>query len=235
MGTLPIRSRTLLIVSTILAGAVLAACSTSSVPKASAKAARSSAHTPSVAPKPTSVPAATSTPASSNLSSPSSSSSSSSSSTTTTACAVQTLSGSVTGTEGGAGVLETTIALRNTGSITCTLDGYPGLMLLGAGNAQLATDAVDGGPLAFESVSPSLVSLAKGATAYFNVGFSDVPSGGESSCPSATGLQIIPPGATEHLVVPMQLQPCNGGQLHESAIFGAGSSAMQTTVPSSAG
>ncbi|MDA8071031.1 MAG: DUF4232 domain-containing protein [Actinomycetota bacterium] len=131
-------------------------------------------------------------------------------------------------------MLETTIALRNTGTVTCTLDGYPGLLLLGPGGAQLTTDAHDGGSLAFESVAPSSVSLAPGGAAFFNIGYSEVPSGGESTCPAATGLQVTPPGATSHLVVTVHIAPCGGGQLHESAVFGPGSAGAQTAVPSGA-
>jgi hypothetical protein len=224
-----IRSSGGMVVAAILAGAVLTACSTSVAPpkqaKAKAKGSSGVSSNPasSTTPSPTTPPTATSTPASSSSSTPA----------TTTACPVSALSAKLVGTEGGAGVIEMTVALQNAGTTTCTLQGYPGLLLIGSGGTQLATHVSDGGPLAFESVAPTLVSLAAGQSAYFNIGVSDVPSSSEPDCPSATSLQVIPPGDANHLLVPVQVQPCGGGQLNESSVFGSGSAAMQTTVPSS--
>jgi len=212
----------------LVAGVLAAACSSTATRTTTANRSASSSSSSSKQPT-TSV----ATPSSSSPPS-SSSSTSSSAPATDTSCSASALSGSVTGTEGGAGVLETTIALRNTGTVTCTLDGYPGLLLLSSSGTQLATDARDGGSLAFESVAPSSVSLAPGGDAYFNIGYSEVPSGGESTCPAATGLEVTPPGATTHLVVAVHMAPCGGGQLHESALFGPGSAGAQTAVPSSA-
>lgn len=212
----------------VMAGMLGAACSSTTSHPAANRPTTSTSKRPA-----TSGPSASSPTSSAPISS--SSSSSSSTSTTDTSCSATELTGSVSGTEGGAGVLETTVLLRNTGTTVCTLDGYPGLLLLGSGGTQLATNARDGGSLAFESVAPSLVSVAPGGDAYFNIGYSEVPSGGEATCPSATGLQVTPPGGTTHLVVPVHMAPCAGGQLHESAVFGPGSAGAQTAVPSTTG
>lgn len=161
-------------------------------------------------------------------------SSGTSSSTGVTSCAASSLTGAVTGTQGGAGVLEVTVALHNVGGSTCTLHGYAGLQLIGAGGVQLTTSVHQGGPLSFESVAPSTVSLAAGQDAYFNIGFSDVPTGAATSCSTATSMQVVPPGDSGHVTVSVQIQPC-GGALSESALFGAGSPAMQTTAPATGG
>ncbi len=157
-----------------------------------------------------------------------------SSSAGATSCAASSLTGTVTGTQGGAGVLEMTVALHNAGGTTCSFRGYAGLQLIGTGDVQLATSVHQGGPLSFESVAPSLVSLAAGQDAYFNVGFSDVPTGAGASCSTATGMQVVPPGDSGHVTVSVQIQPC-GGTLSESALFAAGSPAMQTTAPPTGG
>lgn len=208
------RSLTMVPVAVVAAvGLLAAACS-------SAPAHRSGvgAHHRSTTPTTTASPATTSTGASSSTSSGAS-----------TTCTAAQLAGAVTGMQGGAGTLELTVALRNSSSSSCTMDGYAGLQLLGSGGAQLPTDTHQGGGLAFESVAPSPVDLAPGQVAYFNIGFSDVPTAGQTSCPSATGLQVIPPGATA-ITVPVQVQAC-AGTLDESAVFGAGSPATQTTAP----
>ena len=194
----------------------LAACSSHAVRRAT------STSTPAVT---VPAPPATSAPASSGATS---------SSAGTTACSASALTGTVTGTQGGAGVLEVTVALRNGSGSSCTLHGYSGLQLVGSDGSQLVTSVRQGGPLSFESVAPSTVTLAPGQDAYLNVGFSDVPTGSSASCPTATGLKLVPPGDSASVTVAVQIQPC-GGVLTESAVFGAGSPATQTTAPPTGG
>lgn len=218
---MPTLSTTLRSVAALVAaGAAVAACSSTGSHPAARRA--------SPPPGTTTPPTTTSTPgvASSGASSGSSGSSAS------TTCTASALTGSVSGLQGGAGTLEITLALRNTGSSLCTMSGYAGLQLLGSSGTQLPTTVHQGGPLAFESVAPSPVSLSPGQAAYLNIGYSDVPSGGQTSCATATTLVVTPPGATA-LSVPVQLQAC-GGTLDESAVFGAGSPATQTTAPPTA-
>lgn len=221
-GRAAVRRRRVAIGSVLTAaGVILAACSsTPHVPSA----ARRSSGPPSV-PATTSVPPTTSAPASSG---------SPGSSAAVTACAASQLAGSVEGEQGGAGTLEVTVALRNTGSTPCTMDGYPGLQLLAADGSAQPSSVQPGGPLPFESVAPSTVSLTAGGIAYVNIGFSDVPAAGQTSCPTAAAVALTPPGATGHLRIPVQVQAC-GGALHVSAVFGAGSPATRTTAPPTSG
>ena len=97
----------------------------------------------------------------------------------------------------------------------------------------MATVETQGGGLAFESVAVTPVSLARGQTAYFNLGYSDVPVDSETSCPAASQLQITPPGSTQHSAVPVvSLDACGGGAVNVSAVFGAtNSAATETTAP----
>jgi len=75
------------------------------------------------------------------------------------------------------------------------------------------------------------VVLVAGASAYFNLGYSDVPHGNESSCPTAAQIAITPPGASDHDVVPVQFQVCNAGTVTVSPVFIAGSPGSETTAP----
>lgn len=130
------------------------------------------------------------------------------------------------------GTNERTFSLTNVSSATCTLFGYPGMLLLGPGATALATDVVRGGGLSFENVGPSTVTLAPGAIAYFNVGYSDVMP----PCSVATAVEITPPTNTSHVVVAVspQIMACDNGTVHVSAVFGAtNATATQTTAPSS--
>jgi hypothetical protein len=75
------------------------------------------------------------------------------------------------------------------------------------------------------------VALNPGASAYFNVAYSDVPTGSETGCEMATQLQVTPPGASTHVVVAAPLSVCNHGTLTVSPVFAAGSPEVQTTAP----
>ncbi|MGH9018793.1 MAG: DUF4232 domain-containing protein [Acidimicrobiales bacterium] len=137
------------------------------------------------------------------------------------------------GTEGAAGTKEVTFTLRNNSSVTCTLFGYPGVALLGAGGALLATNSVRGGTESFTDMAPAEVTVAPGASAYFNIGYSDVTTGTESSCPTTTGIQVIPPDTTTELKAAGQFTVCNGGTVDISPVFAAGSTGSETTAPPS--
>jgi hypothetical protein len=111
------------------------------------------------------------------------------------------------------------------------MKGYPGALLVSASGAQLPTRVVPGGSYSFTNLIPEPVVLAAGETAYFNLAYSDVPTGTETSCPTAAQIQLTPPGASDHDVVAVQFQACNDGTLTVSPVFAAGSAGSQTTAP----
>jgi hypothetical protein len=151
--------------------------------------------------------------------------------TTVPGCTGANYTVKVLGTEGAAGTNEVTLGLSNTASATCTLFGYPGIQLLGAGGTDIATDEVEGGAESFTDFARTNVSVGPGATAYFNIGYSDVTTGTESSCPTATALQVIPPNTTTRLIVSGRFTVCNAGTVDVSPVFGAGSPETETTAP----
>ncbi|HXQ60756.1 MAG TPA: DUF4232 domain-containing protein [Acidimicrobiales bacterium] len=154
--------------------------------------------------------------------------------TTTTApsgCPGSAFALTVVGSQGAAGTFEYSFGLRNTTSGPCALTGYPDIQLLGAGGTKLTTHTVDGGGQSFTAFAPGPVNLTPGATGYFNMGFSDVPTGSETSCPTATALQATPPGTSTPLQVSGQFTVCDGGTVHVSPVFGPGSPETQTTAP----
>jgi hypothetical protein len=197
----------------VLCGAVLGACSSSP---------SSTSTTPTVPRASTTTSTAVST--------------SSSSSTSTTSggparCPTSSLTGSFVGSSGAAGTLETTVALKSTSATTCVLSGYPGLQLLTSAGANLPTTVVRGGNYGFTNMTPTTVTLSTGQTAYFNIGYSDVPVGTEQTCPSSPSLEVTPPNASDHLVVAVTLAPCGGGTLVVSPVFSATGPGSQTTAP----
>ena len=149
-------------------------------------------------------------------------------------CAVDSLALSVLGQSGAAGTIEATFGLRNSSTSSCTLVGFPGTQMLGASGAPFATQTtVRGGGYSFTNFPATQVTLAPGATAYFNLGYSDVPTATETSCPSPARLEVTPPNDYSQLTVSFQGNVCDHGTLTVSPVFGAGSPQTQTTAPPS--
>jgi len=90
---------------------------------------------------------------------------------------------------------------------------------------------VRGGTYSFTTLAPTTVTLAPGQSVYFNIGYSDVPVGGETSCPSSGSLEVTPPNAYDHLVLTANLSPCGGGTMVVSPVFSATGPGAQTTAP----
>jgi hypothetical protein len=137
----------------------------------------------------------------------------------TAACAATQLAGGLTGGNGAAGTIETTVVLRNTSASTCRMSGYPTLQMVDGSGGALPTISVDGGHYSFTSQVPASVTLAAGQAGSFNIGYSDVPTGTETSCPTSAALQITPPAANGHVTVSASLSPCGGGTLVVSPIL----------------
>jgi hypothetical protein len=183
----------------------------------------------------TSSPSSSSTSTSGPASSTSSTSPTSTSTTLALAhCEPSGLTGSVVGTEGAAGTIEVTVSLHNVTTAPCALEGYPGAQLLAPSGAELPTDVVRGGSYSFTDLAAAPLTVAGGASAIFNFGYSDVPQG-TSPCETAASMWVTPPDDVEHLTITMpmdqQLTVCDGGRLTVSPVFGAGSPETQTTAP----
>lgn len=98
--------------------------------------------------------------------------------------------------QGAAGHVGRQFHLQNSSSTPCTLHGYPGLGLLGAGGKALPTTVVrqPGQPIA-------TVTLAPGGSAYFTAVWASATGYANASCPTSTSLEITPPNNTTHLTV----------------------------------
>ena len=203
-----------LLASVCLGGLVLAACSSGS------PTAATTTSTTTAAPSTTSTTAAHAT--------------TTTAATGTPGCTSANLTASVYGSSGAAGTIETTIALKNNLSTSCTFGGYPGLGMTGSNGASLTTTVVRKGNYSFTAMAPTTVTLTPGQSAYFNMGYSDVPTGSATSCPAAANLVITPPNSYTSLTIPAQLTPCNNGTITVSPVFLASSPGAQTTAPPSA-
>jgi hypothetical protein len=146
-------------------------------------------------------------------------------------CAARDLVTTLAGSQGAAGTFELTFALRNTSTAPCPMEGYPGAQLLDASGTELPTHVVSGGNLAFTNFAPSPVTLAAGANAYFNLAYSDVPTGTETTCPTAAQIEVTPPHAVDHDTVAVHITVCAAGTLTVSPVFSSTSSETETTAP----
>jgi hypothetical protein len=131
-------------------------------------------------------------------------------------CKLGELRVALVGTNGAAGHIQVEVSMRNRGAATCSLEGYPGMLLL-AGSNPLNTDVVRGSSVVVPPIGVRLVTLAPGARAAYVFGYSDVPTGSQS-CPSSTALEVTPPNAFAHATIPLNATAC-GGVLTTSPVF----------------
>ena len=121
---------------------------------------------------------------------------------------------------GAAGTIGLEITMVNTGS-TCTMQGYPGMLLLSSSGTALPTNVIRGG--SFDSASANapavLVTLHTGQNASFSLTYEDVPVGNETTCPTSTSAEITPPNAVPHNVIALAIAPCGGGTIHVSPVY----------------
>jgi len=195
----------------VLAGAalVLAACSSSpSTPSRSTTTTR--------APVPTTAAPATTTTTSAPTTT---------STTAAASSACNRITASAGQSQGAAGTITGVITVTNTGTSTCTANGYPQVALLSGSGAPLTVTMVNGlsvnlsGPA---NAAPSLVSVAPSSTARFAYQYSDVPVGSETTCPTSEMATVTMPGATAASpTFALAIGPCGSGTIRVSPVYAA--------------
>jgi len=105
------------------------------------------------------------------------------------------------------------------------------MLLLDSAGAGLPTKVLRKGSYGFTAMAPTTVTVVPGNAAYFNIGYSDVPVGGETSCPTSAAVEVTPPNQIDHLTVKATMAPCGGGTLVVSPVFLSVGSNSQTTAP----
>lgn len=113
------------------------------------------------------------------------------------------------GASGAAGHVGGTFTFRNISSSTCTLFGYPGMLMLNSSGAAIHTEVVRGSSVVVPAISPTTVTLHPSRPASFFFGYADVPTGSQT-CPASTRVEITPPNAFGHLIIAANLSPCGG-------------------------
>ncbi len=151
------------------------------------------------------------------------------------ACLGQNFSGIYNTGEGAAGTVYATVTLTNTGSTSCTLDGWPILTLQDKLGGVLTSTLVDV-PSASNSFqflagsasgltdkandAPTTLTLGKNTTATFALAYSDVPVGA-AACENAVSVfvQFAKNGTPVSLTPSEPVQPCGHGEIWLSPFY----------------
>ena len=129
-------------------------------------------------------------------------------------CHTGDLSGHFGTLQGAAGSRFGPLVLVNTSGHTCTVRGFIGGQLLGAGGRRLPTHIVR------DSTTPvRTVTVRPGGKAVSTVRWSAIPSG-SGGCPTPTILQVTPPDETARLRVawPAHQRICGAGTIDVRAL-----------------
>ena len=129
-------------------------------------------------------------------------------------CHTSDLSGHFGTIQGAAGSRFGPLVLVNTSGSTCTLRGFIGGQLLGAGGRRLTTHVVR------DPTTPvRTVTVRPGGKAVSTVRWSAIPSG-SSGCPTPTILEVTPPDETTQLRFrwPARQQICGAGTIDVRAL-----------------
>ena len=143
-----------------------------------------------------------------------------------TECTSTQLSARTVSEEGAAGTILDTLQLVNTSNVTCTVQGYPTVLMFDSFGTLLSTNDVPGGGILARPPGSSPIVLAPGAASPFGLAWSDVPVGSETTCPAAAMLGITPPDGITALSVALMIAPCGGGTIDVGPLRAPGESVI---------
>ena len=147
------------------------------------------------------------------------------SSTAAPAAACTHISASAGGAQGAAGTITGLVTVTNTGSTSCTVNGYPTMALYSGSGAPITVTMVNGLTVSISAqanAAPTTVSIAPSSTAQFAYQFSDVPVGAETSCPTSEQASVTMPGSTTASgSFALAIAPCGNGTIHVSPLYKA--------------
>jgi hypothetical protein len=110
------------------------------------------------------------------------------------------------------GTIASGFLITNTGTTSCTIEGYPGLVLVpGSGKVS---------PVIHHSgQTPRLVMLKAGGEAAFTIEYGDEPVDGQQSCPTIVGLDVTLPLSGGAVSVSTRFAPCGAPNLNVSEVL----------------
>jgi hypothetical protein len=124
-------------------------------------------------------------------------------------CTATDLGASVNTGVGAGGFTGQTMVLTNHSTKACSMDGYPGVELLGSGGNVISNAARGCVYLQGCSTAFTKVVVQPGGSAYFVFVWRDNPQGpAQTSCPESATALVTPPNAYDHLTVQLHIAPC---------------------------
>ncbi|MDE3081793.1 MAG: DUF4232 domain-containing protein [Acidobacteriota bacterium] len=146
----------------------------------------------------------------------------------TPSCSARDFRGVFNPAQGAMGTVYASVTLTKDAGPTCTLKGWPTLTLQDRTGAVLPSTTNDlpttNSPITFPDTAanhaPRTLTLTNGATANFDLAYSNVPNGAES-CPSVVTLsvQLVQNGSVVVITPDYPPQPCNQGTIWVSPFF----------------
>jgi hypothetical protein len=123
---------------------------------------------------------------------------------TTPMCATAQLTGSLGGSDAGAGQIYQDVVLTNHSSTTCHLTGYPGVSVLDSHGKEI------GAPATHDPRPYGAVVLAPGASASTTIHTGNRMTNNPGECrPVSSSVRVYPPGNRASLVIPAKLTICD--------------------------
>ncbi|MGA2209128.1 MAG: DUF4232 domain-containing protein [Acidimicrobiales bacterium] len=183
----------------LAATALLSGCSSSST----------SATTTS---RPASSSSVTTSSAASTTSSTSTSTTTTSTSAALTACESSHLRIKFDRSSVAVGTIASGFLITNTGTVACTIEGYPGLVLVPA-SGQVSPVVRRVGQ------TPRVVTLKAGGEAAFTIEYGDEPVDGQQTCPTIVGLDVTLPQSGGAVSVTARFSPCGAPNLNVSEVL----------------
>jgi len=120
------------------------------------------------------------------------------------ACRTDELTASLGPSNAGAGQVYAPLILRNGGTRTCTVRGFPGVSLLDSAGNQL------GDPATREGTEGAAVSLTPGASASATLHTTNEGIGGTTCTPQSAQMKVYPPNQTSALIFAAEYTACGG-------------------------
>ncbi len=153
-----------------------------------------------------STPQTTTTPTTTTGSSTTTTGTTSSTTATLPACVAADLKPRFLGTNGAAGTIAIGFAVTNISNAACQTYGWPGVQFLSSNGTQLPTNAFRTSSDLLGSTAAALITLQPGQQASFRMIASQFAESSNTTCQTASALQIIAPNDSATLEVSL-----NGG------------------------
>jgi Protein of unknown function (DUF4232) len=109
----------------------------------------------------------------------------------------------------------TGMSFVNTSAKSCTLEGYPDLQMFDSSGKAVPTHVMHFGSFARPTATASLITLAPGAQAKFDLLYEAKTGYGNAYCPTSSKVAFTPPGSKVALTLDWKIQPYGGGSIQK--------------------